>query len=76
MAALAAVWFFFAFGSGWKAFVFRSCVIAAIAVAVFAAHGILGRKIEKEVERIRLDLMKQRGEKVSGQVKLSRTFKY
>lgn len=65
MAGLGVVWFFVAFGSGWKAFIFRTWIIAGFAIAVFLAHGILGRKIEKEVERIRLDLMKQRGETVS-----------
>lgn len=65
MAALAGVWFIVAFGSGWKAFIFRSTIIGSIAVGVFAAHGLLARKIEKEIDRIRLNMTKQRGEKVS-----------
>ncbi|KAK4055259.1 hypothetical protein OIV83_000541 [Microbotryomycetes sp. JL201] len=65
MGALGVVWFFVAFGSGWKAFVFRSWVIGGLAAGVYVAHGIIGRKVEKEVERIRFELAKQRGETFS-----------
>lgn len=65
MAALGAVWFFVAFGSGWMAFVFRSSLLGGLAFCVYVAHGIIGRKVEKEIERIRLEQIKQRGEKHS-----------
>lgn len=65
MAALGGLWFFTAFGSGWMAFLFRSSLFGGLAFCVYVAHGIIGRKVEKEIERIRLEQIKQRGEKVS-----------
>lgn len=65
MAALGGLWFFTAFGSGWMAFLFRSSLFGGLAFCVYIAHGIIGRKVEKEIERIRLEQIKQRGEKVS-----------
>jgi hypothetical protein len=65
MAALGGLWFFTAFGSGWMAFLFRSSLFGGLAFCVYVAHGVIGRKVEKEIERIRLDQIKQRGEKVS-----------
>lgn len=65
MAGLGGLWFFTAFGSGWMAFLFRSSLFGGLAFCVYVAHGIIGRKVEKEIERIRLDQIKQRGEEVS-----------
>ncbi|SGY31845.1 BQ5605_C002g01266 [Microbotryum silenes-dioicae] len=65
VAGLGVTWFFVAFGSGYYQFVLRSAIIGALAVGVYVSHGIVGRKIEKEFERIRLDMHKQRGEKFS-----------
>ncbi|ORY73397.1 hypothetical protein BCR35DRAFT_148274 [Leucosporidium creatinivorum] len=62
IAALGGLWFFTAFGSGWMAFVFRSSLFGGLAFCVYVAHGIIGRKVTKEIERIRLDQIKQRGE--------------
>lgn len=62
--ALAALWFFVAFRAGWMAFFFRTTLIGGLAFGVYAAHGIMGRKIEKELERVRMNMHKQRGEKV------------
>lgn len=59
---LGVIWFFVAFRSGAKAFVFRSSLIGGAAVAIFISHGIVVRKIEKELERIRLKMHEQRGE--------------
>ncbi|SCV68713.1 BQ2448_834 [Microbotryum intermedium] len=65
VAGLAVTWFFVAFGSGYFQFVLRSGIIGALAIGVYVSHGIIGRKIEKEFERIRLDMHKQRGEQFS-----------
>ncbi|GAA5909086.1 uncharacterized protein JCM6883_002600 [Sporobolomyces salmoneus] len=62
IAFLGVIWFFVAFRSGATAFVFRSSLIGGAAVAIFLAHGIVIRKIEKELERIRLKMHEQRGE--------------
>ncbi|GAA6011835.1 hypothetical protein JCM11491_000766 [Sporobolomyces phaffii] len=59
---LGVIWFFVAFRSGAAAFVFRSSLIGGAAGAIFVAHGIVARKIEKELERIRLKMHEQRGE--------------
>ncbi|GAA5997561.1 hypothetical protein JCM5350_005068 [Sporobolomyces pararoseus] len=59
---LGVIWFFVAFRSGAAAFFFRSSLIGGAAVAIFVAHGIVVRKIEKELERIRLKMHEQRGE--------------
>lgn len=63
-AALALVWFFVAFRAGIVAFLFRSTLIGTIMFGVYAANGIVGRKIEKELDRVRLNLLKQRADKV------------
>ncbi|KAM0755850.1 hypothetical protein T439DRAFT_308275 [Meredithblackwellia eburnea MCA 4105] len=65
IAILGAVWFFTAFKSGFVAFVFRSSLIGAAMFATWASHGIVTRKIEKELERVRLDLLKQRADQYS-----------
>lgn len=59
---LGVIWFFVAFRSGATAFLFRSSLIGGAAVAIFVSHGIVVRKIEKELERIRLKMHEQRGE--------------
>ncbi|GAA5838555.1 hypothetical protein JCM9279_003279 [Rhodotorula babjevae] len=63
--ALAVIWFFTAWRGSWAAFLFRTQLIGGIAVAIFFAHGIVTRKVEKELERIRLEMHKQRGEQHS-----------
>ncbi|BGO94717.1 hypothetical protein NBRC10512_007335 [Rhodotorula toruloides] len=65
LGGLGVIWFFTAWRAGWAAFLFRSQVIGAVALCVFFAHGIVVRKIEKELERIRLEMHKQRGMKFS-----------
>ena len=66
MAALGVVWFFTAFRAGVWAFLFRSTLLGVIAVGIYAANGIVGRKIEKELDRVRLNMLKQRADKVGG----------
>ncbi|CEQ38684.1 SPOSA6832_00141, partial [Sporobolomyces salmonicolor] len=63
--ALGVIWFFVAFRAGYTAFLFRSSLIGGLAVCIFSAHGLVIRKVEKELERIRLEMHKQRGEKLS-----------
>lgn len=63
--ALGVIWFFTAWRGSWAAFFFRTQLIGGIAVAIFFAHGIVIRKIEKELESIRLNMHKQRGEEHS-----------
>ncbi|GAA5923396.1 uncharacterized protein JCM15063_003634 [Sporobolomyces koalae] len=62
IAFLGVIWFFVAFRSGAAAFFFRSSLIGGASVAIFVSHGIVVRKIEKELERIRLKMHEQRGE--------------
>jgi len=63
--ALGLIWFFTAWRGSWAAFMFRTQLIGGIAVAIFLAHGVVIRKVEKELERIRLEMHKQRGEEHS-----------
>jgi len=64
-AGLTVVWLFTAFGRGFWAFSFRTSLIAGIAFAGFSMISITRRNMEKELERIRMDLHRVRGEKFS-----------
>ncbi|GAA5828103.1 hypothetical protein JCM11251_002590 [Rhodosporidiobolus azoricus] len=64
-AGLGVIWFFVAWRSGWAGFIFYSQILGGFAAAVFVAHGIVVRKVEKEIERLRLQMHKDRGEKFS-----------
>ncbi|GAA5879834.1 hypothetical protein JCM8547_005778 [Rhodosporidiobolus lusitaniae] len=65
IAGLGVVWFFAAWKGGWVSFLFFSQILGAMAVVIFFAHGIVTRKIEKELDRIRLQMHADRGEKFS-----------
>ncbi|GAA6059867.1 hypothetical protein JCM10212_007072 [Sporobolomyces blumeae] len=65
IAFLGVLWFFVAFRNGFVAFMFRSSLIGGAATAIFFAHGMVYRKIEKELERIRLAMHEQRGKQFS-----------
>lgn len=65
MGGLGVVWFFVAFRSGFTAFAFRTTLLAGFAGAVFTMHGMVSRRIEKQLERIRIGMHKQRGETFS-----------
>jgi Ca2+-dependent lipid-binding protein len=65
IAGLGVVWFFAAWRSGWVGFIFISQLIGGLAIAIFFAHGVVVKKIEKELDRIRLQMHKDRGEQHS-----------
>jgi Ca2+-dependent lipid-binding protein len=62
MAAGCLLWFFFAFGHGFVRFVFRSIFIGSLSVGGATVASIAQRKLEREVERVRFDMHRQRGE--------------
>lgn len=64
-AGLALVWAFTAFGRGFFAFSFRTSLIGGVAFAAFSMVSITRRNMEKELERVRMDLHRTRGEKFS-----------
>ncbi|KAG9114914.1 hypothetical protein FRC07_007586 [Ceratobasidium sp. 392] len=61
----AIIWFFTAFGHGLFGFFFRSTLIFGLGFAVTTLASLIQRSLEKEVERVRLDMHRQRGEKFS-----------
>ncbi|KAK4688253.1 hypothetical protein P7C73_g1870, partial [Tremellales sp. Uapishka_1] len=64
-AGLFLVWITVAFGSGiWK-FIWRSIVCAAVGGGLMIGMSLVSRGLEKEVERVRADLGRQRGEAFS-----------
>ena len=52
--ALAVIWFLVAFRSGFWAFLIRSTLIGGTAIGTWLTTGILGRRIEKDLERVSL----------------------
>lgn len=64
-AAMAIAWFFTAFGSGWFKFLFRSAIFGTVGFGGFMALGLAERKIEKDLEDVRMHMHTQRGEKHS-----------
>lgn len=63
----AVIWFFVGFGHSvsWKAFFVRSTLLGAMAAASWVGAENAGRKIEKELERVRMKMHTQRGEEHS-----------
>lgn len=57
------------FGSTWKQFLVRSAVIGTIGVGSVAAVGVYTNRITKDIERVRHNMHKQRGEKFSPPVR-------
>lgn len=57
------LWFFLAFGHGFWAFVWRTSMISAFGFAATTLASIASRNVEREVDRIRHDMHRQRGEK-------------
>lgn len=60
MASAALVWFLFAFGDGFGAFVWRSTVIGGLAFVGATVASLAERKLEREMERVRFDMHRQR----------------
>lgn len=65
MTSLVVLWSIVAFGNGFVAFCFRTSIFVGLIVGVYCTFGIIGRKIEKELDRIRLQMIKSRGETFS-----------
>jgi hypothetical protein len=59
------LWFFLAFKGGLWAFLWSSTLIGAFGLAAATAANLAQRKLEREVDRIRHDMHRQRGEKCS-----------
>ena len=57
------LWFFLAFNGGVWAFFWRSTLIAAFCGTATTAANLAQRKLEREVDRVRHDMHRQRGEK-------------
>jgi hypothetical protein len=54
------LWFFLAFGHGFWVFVIRSMFISALCFAGSTVASLAQRKLEREVERVRYDMHRQR----------------
>ncbi|PWY97616.1 hypothetical protein BCV70DRAFT_208454 [Testicularia cyperi] len=63
--AVAIIWFFIAFGSGWWKFFLRTGVMLGVGFCGWTGLHLQARKIEKEHEAIRTEMHKQRGQKLS-----------
>ena len=59
------VWLSVAWGSGFTAFVWRSVLCTTVGFALMTGISLVQRGIDKEVERVRQDLHRQRGEAFS-----------
>ena len=59
-AAMFVLWFLTAFRSGFWAFLFRTAIIGSVGVGTFFAVGVQGRRIEKDLERARAEMHRQR----------------
>ncbi|KAG8897581.1 hypothetical protein FRC01_011279, partial [Tulasnella sp. 417] len=61
----ALLWFFTAFGHGWKLFFWNSFYISAFACVATTLASLAQRSVEKEVERVRANMHRERGQKFS-----------
>ena len=59
------VWISVAWGSGFKQFIWRSTLCGTVGFALMAGISLVERGIDKEVERVRQDLGRQRGQAFS-----------
>jgi hypothetical protein len=59
------IWMSVAWGSGIVAFVWRSTFCTVMALGLMTAVSLVERGIEKEIERVRQDMSRQRGEAFS-----------
>ncbi|CAH7672644.1 hypothetical protein PPACK8108_LOCUS7460 [Phakopsora pachyrhizi] len=65
LVGLAAIWATTAFGNGIWSFFWRTSLIGTVAVISSSQVGLMARKIEKDVERVRHEMHRQRGIKHS-----------
>lgn len=63
MASGVVLWFFMAFGHGFWVWLIRSVFISGLAFGGATVASLAQRKLEREVERVRFDMHRQRGEK-------------
>jgi len=61
MASSTLLWLFFAFGHGFWSFLWRSSLIGGLAFVGAMVANLAERKLEREVERVRFDMHRQRG---------------
>lgn len=59
------VWMSVAWGSGFTKFIWRSTLCSVIGLALMTGISLVERGLEKEVERVRQDMSRQRGEAFS-----------
>lgn len=64
-ASMFLVWLSVAFGSGWIALIWRTLLCTAVGAGLMTGISLVERGLEKEMERVRLDLSRQRGEAFS-----------
>jgi len=65
LGGLTLIWMSVAFGSGIISFLWRSIIISIMGFVITTAASLVERNIEKEMERVRQDLSRQRGEAYS-----------
>lgn len=61
-AGLVLIWLFTAFGAGWWRFVLRSTIIGGVGFVALSAISLVSNGLEKEMERVRMEMHRQRGE--------------
>jgi len=61
LASFSVLWWTTAFGAGAWAFMWRSSLFGLVAIFAFFQGSLLSRKIEKELEKIRFEMHRQRG---------------
>lgn len=55
------IWWTTAFGAGFWSFLWRSSLFGIFGIISFSQTGLLSRKIEKEIDRVRFEMHRQRG---------------
>ena len=63
LASFGILWFLFAFGGGWWKLIWSTTLISTLGFGLMTAASLVQRKLEKEIERVRVDMHRQRGEK-------------
>ncbi|KDN40023.1 hypothetical protein K437DRAFT_192864 [Tilletiaria anomala UBC 951] len=58
-------WLLVAFGAGWVHFFLRTAVLTTICVGGCSALGVAGRRVEKDIEDVRMHMHRARGEAFS-----------
>lgn len=62
---LLAIWIFTAFGHGFLAFFWRSTIIGTVAFVALVKVGVTANQLEKEIERVRFEMHRQRAAEFS-----------